>query len=99
MGQSIDKIVINKSELSDIYRLDVSGNINVDGSNILLFAHSSVIDQLTTQGNDWFPVTDPSTGEQIYDPSTWRPVLEEQVIVPKFCEPEEISVVDVSINV
>ena len=99
--------------------IDESYNRDVDGVDILGHVHNVAIDKLSTDviqtktvidpstGEVVYiqdPVLDPSTGEQVTDPSTGEPLWQdgdpstyEAVAIPKFCELEDITVVDVSL--
>jgi len=68
-----------------------------DGVDLLVVSHNKFMSYLTTDHTQILPVIDPSTGLPERDPSTWEIIYSEQVVVPKFCEPSEISMIDVSI--
>jgi hypothetical protein len=68
-----------------------------DGIDILAVSHSKFMDYLSTDKTELLPVIDPSTGLPERDPSTGAIIYSEQVVIPKFCEPSEISMIDVSI--
>jgi hypothetical protein len=68
-----------------------------DGVDILVVSHDKFMGYLTTDHTAMLPVLDPSTGLPERDPSTGAIIYSEQIVVPKFCEPSEISMIDVSI--
>lgn len=89
----IDKISFNDN--SDFNRLDIEDipryiefdyNRTTDGNDILTFIHNKVIEQLSTIITETFITTDEDTGEVV---ST------DIVTNSKFCEPNEISIVDI----
>ena len=65
-----------------------------DGVDILLHAHNEFIDAITTEEFSEFPKTDPETGEQQFDQETGKPLMELRPISPKFCEPNEVSIIE-----
>ena len=65
--------------------------------DVLVVSHNKFMEYLTTDQTAMLPVIDPSTGLPERDPSTEAIIYSEQIVVNKFCEPSEISIIDVSI--
>ena len=77
---------------------DFSYDRNVDGVDLLLFAHDKIKVFLSTDVYEDVPQIDPSTaGEYLYDPSTGELLTESVLSKPKFAEISEIAIIDVSI--
>jgi hypothetical protein len=70
---------------------------DVSTTDILIDCHNKIINYLTTDHTEMFTQYDPSTGEILLDPSTGETILAPEVVIPKFCEPSEISIIDISI--
>jgi len=69
----------------------------IDGSDVLGFAHNELKTFLSTDRMIDVPVLDPSTGAPTYDPSTGELITESVISIPKFAEDSSIFIVDVSI--
>lgn len=72
-------------------------NREIDGSDVLGFAHNKLREVLITDETEEDAVADPSTGEYPYDPSTGQLILETVIVTPKFTMDSSISIVDISI--
>ena len=77
---------------------EIAYDREVDGIDLLTFAHDKTKEFLSTDVMKDIPVLDPSTGEPTYDPSTGLPITEEVLDIPKFAMDSSISIVDISIG-
>jgi len=77
---------------------EIAYNREIDGIDLLTFAHDKTKEFLSTDVMKDIPVLDPSTGEPTYDPSTGLPITEEVIDIPKFVMDSSISIVDISIG-
>lgn len=69
-------------------------NRKVDGTDILKFIHKKCKEKLTTDIYDNVHTKDASTGEYLYDKNTGYPIYNKELIIPKFVNEEEISIID-----
>ena len=70
----------------------------ISGINILEVVHNNLKSVLTTDVTQKRPLRDPSTGEIIIDPSTGGALTEDVILVNRFAESGEVSIVDISIG-
>jgi hypothetical protein len=90
------KNVLNVDKINKFYTFNYIPEIS--GTNILEVVHDNLKSVLTTDVTQKRPLRDPSTGEIIIDPSTGGALTEDVILVNKFAEPGEISIVDISIG-
>lgn len=72
----------------------LSYNRSEDGIDILSYIHNKVKDELSTDKTILVPISDPSTGELQYDPSTGEILKESVISISKFADESEITIVD-----
>ena len=67
-----------------------------DGTDILDYIHTKAKTWLGRDKTEDQPLLDPSTGELQYDPSTGELITQAVVTIPKFADPADITIVDLS---